>query len=88
MSARTTDQDVAPLPPLRTCMERFERLLCLMQPQATSGIPARSASNLDGDGADRFRVKESLRKYRDGAMKIRRCWLQRRAGDRRWLFSA
>ena len=26
--------------------------------------------SLDGDGADRFKVKESLRKYRNGAMKV------------------
>ena len=51
-------------------MRRFERLLCLMQSNCDIGHSATVGMSLDGDGADRFKVKESLRQYRDGARKI------------------
>ena len=51
-------------------LERFERLLCMMQTGCAIGHSGTFGMSLDGDGADRFKVKESLRKYRNGAMKI------------------
>ena len=51
-------------------MERFERLLCLMQHSTLVGHSGIFGMYLDGDGADRFKIKEGLAQYRKGAAKI------------------
>ena len=53
-----------------SAMRRFERLMCLLQSNSHIGHSATVGMYLDGDGADRFTVKETLRQYRDGARKI------------------